>query len=133
MSARDLVTLATRLIRTFPQYYQYFAHTEFAFDNRVPDNRHNRNPLLKMGIGADGLKTGHTSEAGYGVVGSAVKGDRRIVIMVSGLDSEEDRAREAEKLMNWGFRQFVEKKNSSGRSERRINQSLAWATGVGRS
>ncbi|HBN31313.1 MAG: D-alanyl-D-alanine carboxypeptidase family protein [Rhodobacterales bacterium] len=110
MSARDLVTLATRLIRTFPQYYQYFAHTEFAFDNRAPDNRHNRNPLLKMGIGADGLKTGHTSEAGYGVVGSAVKGDRRIVIMVSGLDSEEDRAREAEKLMNWGFRQFVEKK-----------------------
>lgn len=110
MSARDLVTLATRLIRKFPQYYPYFSRTEFAYDNRAPDNKYNRNPLLKLGIGADGLKTGHTSEAGYGVVGSAVKGDRRIVVMVSGLDSENDRAREAEKLMNWGFRQFVEKK-----------------------
>jgi len=110
MSARDLVTLATRLIRDFPQYYHYFSETEFAFDNRAPDNRHNRNPLLKLGIGADGLKTGHTSEAGYGVVGSGIKNGRRIILMVSGLESDDDRAREAEKLMNWGFRQFVEKK-----------------------
>lgn len=110
MSARDLVTLAARLIREFPQYYHYFSELEFAFDERAPDNRHNRNPLLKLGIGADGLKTGHTSEAGYGVVGSGVKNGRRIVLMVSGLSSDDDRAREAEKLMNWGFRQFVEKK-----------------------
>lgn len=110
MSARDLVTLATRLIRDFPQYYGYFAETEFAFDNRSPANRYNRNPLLKLDIGADGLKTGHTSEAGYGVVGSAKKNDRRIVLMISGLDSNTDRAREAEKLVNWAFRQFIEKK-----------------------
>jgi len=110
MSARDLVTLAERLIRQFPQYYHYFSETEFAFDNRSPANRHNRNPLLSLGIGADGLKTGHTSEAGYGVVGSAQKNGRRIVLMISGLSSEAERAQEAEKLMNWGFRQFVEKK-----------------------
>ncbi|MFT5161427.1 MAG: D-alanyl-D-alanine carboxypeptidase (penicillin-binding protein 5/6), partial [Paracoccaceae bacterium] len=84
--------------------------TEFPFDNRSPANRYNRNPLLKLGIGADGLKTGHTSEAGYGVVGSATKNGRRVVIMVTGLGSEEDRALEAEKLVNWAFRQFVEKK-----------------------
>jgi len=110
MSARDLVTLATRLIRVFPQYYHYFGEKEFAFDNRAPDNRHNRNPLLKLGIGADGLKTGHTTEAGYGLVGSAAKNGRRIVVMVSGLESDQDRGSEAEKLINWGFRQFAEKK-----------------------
>lgn len=110
MTARDLVTLATRLIKVFPQYYHFFAQTEYAFDNRAPDNKHNRNPLLKLGIGADGLKTGHTAEAGYGVVGSGTKNGRRIVLMVSGLESDDDRARESEKLMNWGFRQFVEKK-----------------------
>jgi D-alanyl-D-alanine carboxypeptidase (penicillin-binding protein 5/6) len=110
MSARDLVTLATRLIRDFPQYYHFFGQTEFAFDNRAPDNRYNRNPLLKLDIGADGLKTGHTSEAGYGVVGSAVRNGRRVVLMISGLDSDTYRANEAEKLVNWAFRQFVEKK-----------------------
>jgi len=110
MSARDLVTLATRLIRHFPQYYHYFSEKEFAFDNRAPDNRFNRNPLLSLGIGADGLKTGHTVEAGYGVVGSAVKNGRRVVLMASGLDSTADRASEAAKLMNWAFRQFAEKK-----------------------
>lgn len=110
MSARDLVILATRLIREFPQYYGYFSETEFGFDDRSPANRFNRNPLLKLGIGADGLKTGHTSEAGYGVVGSAEKNGRRVVLMITGLESEADRAREAEKLVNWAFRQFVEKK-----------------------
>lgn len=110
MSARNLVTLATRLIRDFPQYYGYFGETEFAFDNRAPDNRHNRNPLLKLDIGADGLKTGHTSEAGYGVVGSAVKNGRRIVLMISGLESDTARASEAAKIVNWAFGQFVEKK-----------------------
>lgn len=110
MSARDLVILAERLIREFPQYYGYFAEREFAFDGRSPANRFNRNPLLKLGIGADGLKTGHTDEAGYGIVGSAEKNGRRVIVMLSGLESEEARADEAEKLMNWAFRQFVEKK-----------------------
>lgn len=117
MSARDLVLLATRLIREFPQYYGYFAETEFAFDDRSPANRFNRNPMLNLGVGADGLKTGHTKEAGYGVVGSAQKNGRRIVLMITGLSSEADRAKEAEKLVNWSFRQFIEKKILESKQE----------------
>ncbi|WP_375263370.1 D-alanyl-D-alanine carboxypeptidase family protein [Palleronia sp.] len=109
MSVHDLGLLATRLIEHFPQYYGYFAQKEFAFDNRAPQNRFNRNPLLGLGIGADGLKTGHTSEAGYGLVGSAAQGDRRIVFVITGLDSAEARADEAERIVNWAFRQFVQK------------------------
>jgi D-alanyl-D-alanine carboxypeptidase (penicillin-binding protein 5/6) len=109
MSVKDLATLAERLITDFPTYYSVFGETEYAFDNRAPDNRHNRNPLLKLGIGADGLKTGHTSEAGYGLVGSAKQGTRRIVFVLSGMASEQDRSEEAEKVVNWAFRQYVEK------------------------
>lgn len=109
MSVHDLGVLATRLIEDFPDYYGYFAQKEFAFDNRAPTNRFNRNPLLGLGIGADGLKTGHTSEAGYGLVGSAAQGDRRIVFVITGLDSAEARADEAERIVNWAFRQFVQK------------------------
>ena len=109
MSARDLVFLAKRIIQKFPQYYKYFSETEFAFDGRAPANRFNRNPLLKLGVGADGLKTGHTNEAGYGVVGSAVKNGRRVVMMISGLKTAADRASEAGKVINWAFRQFSKK------------------------
>ncbi len=110
MSARDLVTLASHIIRDFPEYYKYFAIREFPFDNRSPANRYNRNPLLRMNIGADGLKTGHTKEAGYGLVGSAVRNGRRVIVMISGLETAQDRATEGAKLINWAFRQFVEKK-----------------------
>ncbi len=109
MSMRDLSMLATRLIVEFPEYYHYFSQSEFPFDGRAPDNRFNRNPLLKLGIGADGLKTGHTNEAGYGLVGSALQGNRRIVFVVSGLTSEAARAEEAESIVNWAFRQFAMK------------------------
>ncbi|SFG69695.1 D-alanyl-D-alanine carboxypeptidase (penicillin-binding protein 5/6) [Palleronia marisminoris] len=109
MSVHDLGILAERLIEHFPEYYGYFAQKEFAFDNRAPSNRFNRNPLLDLGIGADGLKTGHTSEAGYGLVGSAAQGDRRIVFVITGLGSTEARADEAERIVNWAFRQFVQK------------------------
>jgi serine-type D-Ala-D-Ala carboxypeptidase (penicillin-binding protein 5/6) len=109
MSVRDLAIIAVRLITEFPQYYHYFSQTEYPFDGRAPDNRYNRNPLLKLGIGADGLKTGHTAEAGYGIVGSAVQGKRRIVFVISGLDSEQARASEAEAIVNWAFRQFAMK------------------------
>lgn len=109
MSVHDLGMLALHLINEYPQYYSYFALTEFPYDNRAPDNRHNRNPLLKLGIGADGLKTGHTSEAGYGLVGSAKQGDRRIVFVITGLPTEKARAEEAERIVNWAFRQFVQK------------------------
>ena len=107
MSVRDLSTLANRLITVFPQYYGYFAEKEFRFNNRAPDNRFNRNPLLKMKIGADGLKTGHTRESGYGLVGSAVQGGRRIIFVLSGLRSESVRAKEAKRMATWAFRQFT--------------------------
>lgn len=109
MSMRDLGVLASRLILEFPEFYGYFGMTEFAWDGRTPDNRFNRNPLLGLGIGADGLKTGYTREAGYGFVGSARQGSRRIVFAIAGMDSASDRAEEAERLVNWAFRQFVEK------------------------
>jgi len=109
MSTRDLGTLAVRLITEFPQYYPYFSQETFAYDGRVPENQNNRNPLLKLGIGADGLKTGHTDEAGYGLVGSAVQGNRRVVFVVTGLESEISRATESERLANWALRQFVQK------------------------
>lgn len=108
MSMKDLGILAQRLITEFPEYYGYFGQAEYEFDGRAPQNRFNRNPLLKLGIGADGLKTGHTSEAGYGLVGSAVQGTRRVVFVISGLNSEAERAEEAERVVNWAFRQFVE-------------------------
>jgi len=109
MSMRDLALLANRIITDFPEYYPMFAETEFKFDGRAPQNVHNRNPLLGLGIGADGLKTGHTQEAGYGLVGSAVQGNRRVIFVISGLDSVAARAREAEAIVNWSFRQFAEK------------------------
>lgn len=109
MSMRDLGILAERLITEFPQYYHYFNVREFPFDGRAPDNRFNRNPLLGLGIGADGLKTGHTEEAGYGLVGSAVQGNRRVTFVISGLGSAEARARESERIVNWAFRQFAER------------------------
>ncbi len=107
MSVRDLAFLATRLITEFPQYYHYFSQPEFPFDGRTPDNRFNRNPLLKLGIGADGMKTGHTQEAGYGLVGSARQGNRRVVLVFSGTDSKAARAEEGEAMINWAFRQFA--------------------------
>lgn len=109
MSLHDLGVLAERLIEDFPEYYPLFAETHFEFDGRAPSNTRNRNPLLKLGIGADGLKTGHTEEAGYGLVGSAKQGDRRVIFVITGMASESSRAEEAEALVNWSFRQFTKK------------------------
>jgi D-alanyl-D-alanine carboxypeptidase (penicillin-binding protein 5/6) len=103
MSSRDLVHLATLIIENFPDYYAMFAETDFTWDDV---HQENRNPLLSLGIGADGLKTGHTEEAGYGLVGSAKRGDRRIVMAIAGLGSSGERAREAERLINWAFTAF---------------------------
>ena len=109
MSMADLGRLAVRLIEEFPDYYRYFALESYEFDGRAPSNTQNRNPILGLGIGADGLKTGHTQEAGYGLVGSAVQGDRRIVFVINGLDTTTQRADEAERIIAWGFRQFVQR------------------------
>jgi D-alanyl-D-alanine carboxypeptidase (penicillin-binding protein 5/6) len=109
MSLRDLGLLSHRLIEDFPEFYPLFAETEFAFDGRAPANTRNRNPLLRLDIGADGLKTGHTQEAGYGLTGSAKQGDRRVIFVISGLETVQQRAQEAEALVNWSFRQFAER------------------------
>ena len=109
MSVKDLGILSSRLISDFPTFYPLFSETEFAFDNRVPSNSQNRNPILAMGIGAEGLKTGHTEEAGYGLAGSAVQGNRRVIFVVTGLPTARDRAEESERIGNWAFRQFAER------------------------
>lgn len=109
MSVRDLGILAQHLITDFPTYYPIFAEEEFPFDGRVPSNSQNRNPILGLGLGADGMKTGHTQEAGYGLVGSAKQGDRRIIFVVTGLESAAARAEEGQRILNWSFRQFAQK------------------------
>lgn len=124
MSMKDLAILADRLIKDFPTYYPLFKETEFAFDGRAPQNTQNRNPLLKLGIGADGLKTGHTNEAGYGLVGSAKQGDRRVIFVITGLQSSAMRAEESEKLVNWSFRQFAEK--SVAKAGKTIAEADVW-------
>ncbi|MCB2128015.1 MAG: D-alanyl-D-alanine carboxypeptidase [Rhodobacteraceae bacterium] len=124
MSVHDLGILAIRLIRDFPEYYGYFSLTEFEHDGRAPDNRFNRNPLLAMGIGADGLKTGHTEEAGFGLVGSAVQSGRRIVFVVSGLADAKERAQESRRIADWAFREFVQKTIASKGS--RVTDAEVW-------
>lgn len=108
MSMEDLGILADRLITDYPTFYPLFAEEEFEFDGRVPSNSRNRNPVLAMGIGADGLKTGHTEEAGFGLVGSAKQGDRRVIWVITGLESAAARAEESVRIINWAFRQFAE-------------------------
>ncbi|MEX0305911.1 MAG: D-alanyl-D-alanine carboxypeptidase family protein [Ruegeria sp.] len=124
MSVHDLAVLADRLITDFPEYYPLFAEEVYEFDGRAPSNARNRNPLLKLDIGADGLKTGHTQEAGYGLVGSAKQGDRRVVFVLSGLDSTGKRAEEAEAVVNWSFRNFVER--TVAKAEEPIAQAKLW-------
>nr|WP_286193969.1 D-alanyl-D-alanine carboxypeptidase family protein [Tropicibacter sp. R16_0] len=124
MSVQDLAILANRLITDFPQYYPLFAETEFEFDGRAPSNTRNRNPLLRLGIGADGLKTGHTQEAGYGLVGSAKQADRRVIFVVSGLDSTAQRAEEAEAIVNWSFRHFSQK--TIAKADTPVAQAQVW-------
>jgi D-alanyl-D-alanine carboxypeptidase (penicillin-binding protein 5/6) len=110
MSMADLGRLSVRLIEEFPDYYEYFAMQEYEFDGRAPSNTRNRNPLLGLGIGADGLKTGHTEASGYGLAGSAAQGDRRVTFVITGLESAAARATEGERIINWAFRQFVERR-----------------------
>ncbi|WP_299041044.1 D-alanyl-D-alanine carboxypeptidase family protein [uncultured Tateyamaria sp.] len=124
MSMRDLGLLSQRLITDYPEYYPMFSETEFLFDTNESSNRFNRNPLLTLGIGADGLKTGHTQEAGYGLTGSAKQGDRRVVFVISGLDSAATRAQESEAIVNWAFRQFAERTLVTG--GQRVATARVW-------
>ena len=103
MTARELAKLARHLIETYPDYYKYYSEREFTW-NKI--RQFNRNPLLNMNLGADGLKTGFTKEAGYGLVGSAVQNGLRLIVVVNGLRSEKERSDEAKKLLEWGFHSF---------------------------
>ena len=107
MSMKDLGLLAVHLITAYPEYYPYFAETEYNYKDRAPANANNRNPILGVVSGADGLKTGHTQEAGFGLVGSVQQGERRIVFVFNGLTTDKERAEEAERIANWAFRQFA--------------------------
>jgi D-alanyl-D-alanine carboxypeptidase (penicillin-binding protein 5/6) len=103
MTVRELGILARHIILDFPEFYKLFGEKEFTWNKiRQP----NRNPLLNSMEGADGLKTGFTKEGGYGMVGSAVQNGTRLIVVVNGLEDPEDRATEAKKMLEWGFRNF---------------------------
>jgi D-alanyl-D-alanine carboxypeptidase (penicillin-binding protein 5/6) len=102
-TARDLAELGRYLIREFPEYYHYFSEPEMEWNGI---NQPNRNSLVEMGIGVDGLKTGHTEAAGYGSVTSTDQGDRRLIAVVHGLQSMRERTEEGRKLLTWGARAF---------------------------
>ena len=102
-TARDLAILARQLINNHADYYRLFSERDFTWNNI---RQTNRNPLLYANIGADGLKTGHTQESGYGLVASAEQNGRRLILVINGLNSKRERAREARKLMTFGFRNF---------------------------
>ncbi len=103
MTVRELAKLAQHIIRTYPEQYKIYGEREFTW-NKV--RQQNRNPLLAMGIGADGMKTGHTKEAGYGLVGSAVNNNLRLIVIGNGFKSMKERGDEMRKLLEWGFRAF---------------------------
>ncbi|MCR9255993.1 MAG: D-alanyl-D-alanine carboxypeptidase [Alphaproteobacteria bacterium] len=104
VTAYDLAVLAQRLVADFPQYYHFYKEKEFTWNGIKQGNR---NPLLyRPGLGADGIKTGHTEASGYGLAASAIRGDHRLIAVVNGLDSVKARGTEAEKLLEWGFRNF---------------------------
>lgn len=104
MSPKDLATLSQKIIHDFPEYYSIYSEKEFTYNGIKQENR---NPLLFLMPGqADGIKTGHTTASGYGLVGSAKRNGRRIIMVINGLKTMKERSEEALRLMNWGFRDF---------------------------
>jgi serine-type D-Ala-D-Ala carboxypeptidase (penicillin-binding protein 5/6) len=103
VTARELAKLAQHIIQTYPEFYKIYSEREFMY-NRI--RQPNPNPLLAMGIGADGLKSGFSEEAGYNLVGSAVQNGLRLIVVISGAKTPHERAEEAKKLLEWGFRSF---------------------------
>jgi D-alanyl-D-alanine carboxypeptidase (penicillin-binding protein 5/6) len=103
MTVRELAKLAQYTISTYPEYYPYYAEREYTF-NKIRQT--NRNPLLTMSVGADGLKTGFIKESGYGLVGSAVQNELRLIVAATGFKNEKERAEESRKLLEWGFHNF---------------------------
>ena len=103
MTVRELAKLARYIIQTYPDMYKLFGEREFTW-NKI--RQQNRNPLLLSLEGADGLKTGYTKDGGYGMVGSAVQNGLRLIVVVNGLEDPDDRASEAKKMLEWGYRNF---------------------------
>ena len=103
MSVEDLAKLARHIIKEFPEFYHIFSEKYYTHNNIMQGNR---NPLLYSMSNADGLKTGHTEEAGFCLTASAKKGDRRLIEVMTGMKSNKERSEEAERLMEWGFREF---------------------------
>ena len=103
MSPRDLAVLSRRIIEEFPEYYPYFAEKSFRY-NKIKQG--NRNPLLYRDTGADGLKTGHTRAAGYGLAASAIREGRRVVMILTGLSTARKRSFEARRLLDWAYQSF---------------------------
>ena len=104
MSARDIAILSRHIIADFPELYRLFSEIEFTYNNIKQGNS---NPLLYKNMNVDGLKTGHTEEAGYGLAASAKRDGRRLILVVHGLAGVNERSQEAERLIEWGFREFV--------------------------
>ncbi|MGV8838739.1 MAG: D-alanyl-D-alanine carboxypeptidase family protein [Bauldia sp.] len=103
VTARDLARLAAYIVREFPEFYAIYSEREFTWNGIT---QRNRNPLLGMDIGADGMKTGFTEESGYGLVASTVRDGRRLIAVINGADSEAERAAEARALLDWGYDSF---------------------------
>jgi D-alanyl-D-alanine carboxypeptidase (penicillin-binding protein 5/6) len=106
VTPRELARLAQHIIQTYPQFYHWYGQREFTW-NKI--RQQNRNPLLGLVNGADGLKTGYTQEAGYGLVGSAVQNGLRLIVVVTGLKSAKERADEGKRLLEWGFNHFEQR------------------------
>jgi len=103
-TARDLATLALSLMRDYPEHYHFYGEQDFTYNNIKQGNR---NPLLYRNMGVDGMKTGHTDIAGYGLIASALREGRRIVTVVNGLSSMQERADEPAKLIEWAYREYT--------------------------
>jgi D-alanyl-D-alanine carboxypeptidase (penicillin-binding protein 5/6) len=103
VSARDLAVLAKHLITEFPEFYPIYREPAFAWNNI---NQNNKNPLIALGIGADGLVAGGNDQAGFGLVGSATRDGQRLIVVVIGVATDRERTDEARKLLEWGFRSF---------------------------
>ena len=105
-SVREMALLSAHVIKTYPDYYRYFSEKTFTW-NKI--TQQNRNPLLLMNIGADGLKTGNIDESGFALVGSAVENDQRLIVALNGCKTGSERAEDARKLLLWGFRSLEAK------------------------
>jgi D-alanyl-D-alanine carboxypeptidase (penicillin-binding protein 5/6) len=103
VTVRELSRISRHIVRTYPEFYKFYGEREFTW-NKI--RQQNRNPLLALNIGADGMKTGFTQEGGYGMVGSAVQNDLRLIVVVNGLKTAAERATEAKKIIEWGFKGF---------------------------